>query len=60
MDGRVRGAVCYFATDIHGGTLGRGGDDSLARIGEIKGEVVMVCSVPYPVHCLSMEDGWES
>jgi hypothetical protein len=35
--------VCYFATDIHSRTLGRGKrDDSLERCGEIKGEVVMV------------------
>jgi len=42
LDHRVGAAVCYFATDIHSGTLGAGGDDSLARAGEIKGELVMI------------------
>ena len=38
-----RAAVCFYATDVHKGTLSKGGDDSLERVGEIKGEVVMVC-----------------
>lgn len=56
FDERVAASVCYFATDIHSGTLGtrRGaggdgggkgggkGDDSLERAGDIRGEVVMV------------------
>jgi carboxymethylenebutenolidase len=43
FDKRVRAAVCYFATDIHSKTLGKGTkDDSLERCGDIKGEVVMV------------------
>ena len=42
FDNRVAAAVCYFATDIHSKTLGAGGDDSLKRVGEIKGELVMV------------------
>ena len=43
FDKRVRAAVCYFATDIHSHTLGEGkNDDSLARTGDIKGELVMV------------------
>lgn len=43
FDKRVRSAVCYFATDIHTSTLGRGkADDSLARIPEIKGELLMI------------------
>ncbi|RUS15496.1 hypothetical protein BC937DRAFT_92373, partial [Endogone sp. FLAS-F59071] len=34
---------CYIATDIHGGTLGRGAqDDSLARVSEIRGELLMI------------------
>jgi carboxymethylenebutenolidase len=43
MDSRVAAGVCYFATDVHEGTLGAGGDDSLARItkGDIKGEIIM-------------------
>lgn len=50
LDARVAAAVCYFATDMHSRTLGArvagegggGGDDSLERAGEIRGEVVMV------------------
>ena len=43
LDKRVRAAVCYFATDIHSHTLGEGkNDDSLARAGDINGELVMV------------------
>lgn len=43
LDSRVKAAVCYFATDIHSKTLGLGkNDDSLARAGDIKGEMLMV------------------
>lgn len=43
LDARVKAGVCYFATDIHSATLGKGlKDDSLARAGEIKGELVMI------------------
>jgi carboxymethylenebutenolidase len=43
MNPEVRGAVCFYATDIHKGSLGQGRhDDSLARAGEIKGELLMV------------------
>lgn len=44
FDKRVRASVCYFATDIHAGSLGQGGDDSLQRAsnGEIRGETVMI------------------
>jgi carboxymethylenebutenolidase len=42
FDPRVRGAACFYATDIHKGSLGRGGDDSLARTPEIAGELLMV------------------
>ena len=45
FDKRVAAAVCYFATDIHSKTLGAGGDDSLERVGDIKGELVMVSSL---------------
>ncbi|QHN03937.1 dienelactone hydrolase family protein [Granulicella sp. WH15] len=39
----VAGTVCFYATDIHSGTLGEGKhDDSQARAGEIKGELMMV------------------
>ncbi|KAJ3022019.1 UNVERIFIED_CONTAM: hypothetical protein HDU68_009358 [Siphonaria sp. JEL0065] len=43
FDKRVLAAVCYFATDIHSSTLGKGKkDDSLVRSKEIKGETVMI------------------
>lgn len=37
MNTGVRAAACFYATDIHKGSLGSGGDDSLARVrrGEI-------------------------
>lgn len=45
LDKRVRAAVCYFATDIHSHTLGAGkNDDSLARAGDIQGEVTIPIS----------------
>lgn len=42
LNPRVKAAVCYFATDIHKASLGKGGDDSLKRAGEIKAELVMI------------------
>lgn len=42
LDRRVRAAACFYATDLHNGTLGAGGDDSLARAGEIDAELMMV------------------
>lgn len=39
----VSAAICLYATDIHGGTLGAGGnDDSLARMGELRGEALFI------------------
>lgn len=35
--------MCYFATDIHSHSLGAGKeDDSLKRVGDIRGELVMI------------------
>jgi carboxymethylenebutenolidase len=43
LDHRIRAAVCYFATDIHSHSLGAGkSDDSLDRVKDIKGELVMI------------------
>jgi carboxymethylenebutenolidase len=42
LDHRVRAAACFYATDMHQGSLGLGGDDSLARAGEVRGELMMV------------------
>lgn len=45
LDRRVSAAVCYFATDIHSHSLGKGkNDDSLKRVKDIKGELIMVSS----------------
>ncbi len=39
----VRGTVCFYATDLHKASLGKGQhDDSLARAADIKGELLMV------------------
>lgn len=39
----VRGTVCFYATDIHKGGLGKGmKDDSLDRARDIKGELLMI------------------
>lgn len=44
FDHRIRAAVCYFATDIHSHSLGEGqNDDSLKKVKDIKGELIMVC-----------------
>ena len=41
LDERVKTAVCFYATDLHTASLGKGGDDSLARAEEIKGNLLM-------------------
>ncbi len=43
MNREVEACVCFYATDIHKGSLGKGmQDNSLARISEIQGELMMV------------------
>lgn len=43
MNPEVLAAVCFYATDIHSGSLGAGkNDDSLARADEIKGELLHI------------------
>lgn len=43
MNPDVLAAVCFYATDIHKRGLGQGmSDDSLARIKELKGEMLMI------------------
>lgn len=34
--------ACFYATDIHKGSLGSGGDDSMARMADIRGELLMI------------------
>jgi len=54
FDKRIKAAVCYFATDIHSHTLGKGkNDDSLDRVKDISGELIMVCALPS--HCDSSD-----
>ena len=42
MNPEVIATACFYATDIHKGSLGKGGDDSLARAAGIKGELLMI------------------
>ena len=43
MNSEVEAGVCFYATDIHKGSLGKGmSDDSLARIPEIQGQLMMI------------------
>ena len=43
LDPRVSAAACFYATDIHAGSLGAGRqDDSLARMDALKAEVLFV------------------
>jgi carboxymethylenebutenolidase len=43
LDASVSAAACFYATDIHSGSLGAGqADDSLARIAELKAETLFV------------------
>lgn len=43
FDPRVEAAACFYATDIHAGTLGQGShDDTLARMSDLKGEALFV------------------
>jgi carboxymethylenebutenolidase len=43
MNPEISAAVCFYATDIHKRSLGKGmNDDSLDRIPELKGELLMI------------------
>jgi carboxymethylenebutenolidase len=43
MNAEVRATACWYPTDIHEGSLGQGKkDNSLARIGDISGEMLMI------------------
>ncbi len=43
MNPEIAGTVCFYATDLHTATLGKGmHDDSILRADEIKGELMMV------------------
>lgn len=43
LDARVAAAACFYATDIHAGSLGAGKqDDSLARMSELRAQTLLV------------------
>ncbi|UYY75779.1 dienelactone hydrolase family protein [Sphingomonas sp. R1] len=43
LDPRVSAGACFYPTDIHSGTLGKGkADDSLARMADLKAEMLFV------------------
>jgi carboxymethylenebutenolidase len=43
LNSEIRAAACFYATDLHSASLGKGkNDDSLARAGEIKGELLHI------------------
>ena len=43
MNPEILATVCFYATDIHSGSLGKGkNDDSLARASQIKGELLHI------------------
>lgn len=43
LNPEVAAAACFYATDIHAGTLGKGrADDSLARMSELKAETLFI------------------
>ncbi|KAK9478622.1 Alpha/Beta hydrolase protein [Lipomyces japonicus] len=49
FDDRVKAAVCFFPTDIHSATLGKGkNDDSLVKGVNIKGELILIFGTKDP------------
>ena len=42
MNPEILAGVCFYATDIHKGSLGKGGDNTLARMKELKAEMLMI------------------
>ena len=43
MNPEIAAAACFYATDLHKCSLGKGmADDSLDRVGDIKGELLMI------------------
>lgn len=61
FDPRILASVCFFATDIHSATLGKGSnDDSLARVkkGDLtgKGELVVCPFSSHPIDSRSIVD----
>lgn len=55
FDPRVKASFCWFGTDIHSATLGKGkSDDSLARVkkGDMTGSELVVCHMLKLLHTL--------
>src|SRR6202046_3126584 len=42
MNPDVKATACFYATDIHKGSLSKGGDDSIKRAADINGELLMI------------------
>jgi carboxymethylenebutenolidase len=42
MNPDVKATACFYATDIHKGSLSKDGDDSLQRAADIHGELLMI------------------
>ena len=42
MNPEILAGVCFYATDIHKGSLGKRGDNTLARMKELKAEMLMI------------------
>ncbi len=42
LNADVLATVCCYATDIHKGSLGQAGDDTLARMRDVRGEMLMI------------------
>ena len=42
MNPEILAGVCFYATDIHKGSLARGGDNTLARMKDLKAEMLMI------------------
>lgn len=42
FDPRVLATACFYATDVHKSSLGSTGDDTLSRLADIHGELLMV------------------
>ena len=54
----VRAAVCFYATDMHKRSLGKGmSDDSLLRAGDIRGELLMIWG-NCRTHIFRWRGGW--
>ena len=42
LNPEVSACCCFYPTDLQGGTLGKGGDDSLKRAGDLRGELMLI------------------